>query len=141
MLRMSKLADYAFIILTQMSGDILHTWSAASLSQSTTLPLPTVAKLMKLLAKSGIVKPQRGASGGYVLSRPPFEISIADIIEAVDGPISLTECAGMAVGKTVCDCAVAVCPIKQSWTRVNTAIRRSLEIVYLSDLAPSEEAA
>ena len=141
MLRMSKLADYAFIILTQMSGDILHTWSAASLSQNTTLPLPTVAKLMKLLAKSGIVKPQRGASGGYLLSRPAFEISIADIIETVDGPISLTECAGMAVGKTVCDCAVSVCPVKQSWGRVNAAIRRSLEIVYLSDLAPSKEAA
>jgi len=141
MLRMSKLADYAFIILARMSAEKTHTWSAACLSNATTLPLPTVAKLMKLLAKGGIVIPQRGAAGGYVLSRLPAEISIADIIEAVDGPISLTECAGVALGKTECDCAVAVCPIKENWGRVNTAIRRSLEIVFLSDLAPADEAA
>jgi len=76
-----------------------------------------------------------------MLSRLPSEISIADIIEAVDGPISLTECAGIAVGRPVCDCAVSVCPIKQGWGRVNAAIRRSLEIVYLSDLVPSETVA
>jgi len=138
MLRMSKLADYAFIILTQMSADIHRTWSATNLSNETTLPLPTVAKLMKLLAKSAIVTAQRGATGGYLLSRPAFEISIVDIIEAVDGPISLTECAGKAAGKTVCDCAVSHCPIKEGWSHVNSAIRRSLKIVYLSDLAPTE---
>lgn len=137
MLRMSKLADYAFIILTRMSGNIEQVWSATTLSQETTLPLPTVAKLMKLLARSGIVSAQRGASGGYALARSPFEISIADIIEAVDGPITLTECAGIAAGKKECDCAVSFCPTRERWGRVNKAIRRSLEIVYLSDLAPT----
>ena len=138
MLRMSKLADYAFIILTQMSRESGQTWSASSLSQGTTLPLPTVAKLMKLLARSGIVAAQRGAAGGYHLAREAQTISIADIIEAVDGPISLTECAGKALGKTVCDCAVTSCPTKESWGRVNQAIRTSLEIVFLSDLVTTD---
>ncbi|MDD3181993.1 MAG: SUF system Fe-S cluster assembly regulator [Alphaproteobacteria bacterium] len=138
MLRMSKLADYAFIILTQMATNSGQTWSAASLSMETTLPLPTVAKLMKLLSKHDIVAAQRGASGGYRLSRFSNKISIANIIEAVDGPIRLTECAGVALGKEECDCAVDVCPIKEGWTVVNKAIRQSLEIVYLSDLAPTK---
>lgn len=134
MLRMSKLADYAFIILTQMATNPALTWSAASLSQETTLPLPTVAKLMKLLSKGEIVDAQRGATGGYRLAKASSKISIAKIIEAVDGPISLTECAGAALGKD-CDCAVDICPIKSGWTNVNNAIRHSLEGVYLSDLA------
>lgn len=141
MLRMSKLADYAFIILTQMATNVTQTWPATSLAQETTLPLPTVAKLMKLLSKHDLVSAQRGATGGYRLSRAPSEISIASIIEAVDGPISLTECAGVALGKEECDCAVEVCPIKEGWSRVNRAIRRSLEIVYLSDLAPTQATA
>ena len=136
MLRMSKLADYSFIILSHIAQRPDQTWSASALSQETTLPLPTVAKLMKLLAKNGIVHAQRGASGGYHLSRSACSISIADIIEAVDGPIRLTECAGIALGKSVCDCAVSVCPIKQNWARVNQTIRGSLEIVHLSDLVP-----
>lgn len=140
MLRMSKLADYAFIILTQMSQEREQMWSATALAQGTTLPLPTVAKLMKLLARAGLVTAQRGAMGGYTLSRSSHEISIADIIEAVDGPISLTECAGMALGKTECDCAVKECPIKQNWSRVNRAIRGSLEVVHLSDLAMQPDA-
>ncbi|MDD2324555.1 MAG: SUF system Fe-S cluster assembly regulator [Alphaproteobacteria bacterium] len=141
MLRMSKLADYAFIILTQMAQETGQTWPASVLAQETTLPLPTVAKLMKLLARSSIVTAQRGASGGYSLMRDPQTISIADIIEAVDGPISLTECAGKALGKPHCDCAVSKCPTKESWGRVNQAIRRSLEIVFLSDLIVTETAA
>ncbi|HAX91207.1 MAG TPA: SUF system Fe-S cluster assembly regulator, partial [Rhodospirillaceae bacterium] len=103
MLRMSKLADYAFILLSQMSLRENEMWSATALSLETQLPLPTVAKLMKLLARSSIVIAQRGAAGGYQLARAAKTISIAQIIEAVDGPIGLTECAGAAKkGKTKC---------------------------------------
>ena len=135
MLRMSKLADYAFILLSQMSAHEDRMWSAAALALETHLPLPTVAKLMKLLAKSGIVTAQRGATGGYHLAREAKTISIVQIIEAVDGPIGLTECAGMAMGKKVCDCAVPICPVRESWGRINTAIRGALEAVYLDELA------
>lgn len=136
MLRMSKLADYAFVILSCMTHRSEENWSASSLSGDTTLPLPTVAKLMKLLARGGIVEAQRGATGGYRLSRRPASISIAQIIEAVDGPIGLTECAGKATGKEDCDCAVqGGCPVRENWGRVNKAIRDALENVTLSQLA------
>ena len=142
MLRMSKLADYAFIILTQMSLRGEQKWSASTLATETTLPLPTVAKLMKLLAKNGIVLAHRGAAGGYSLSRKAKDISIAQIIEAVDGPIGLTECSGAAKGKTVCDCAVqTACPVREKWWRVNRALRGALEDVTLSDLAVLPESA
>lgn len=138
MLRMSKLADYAFVILSQMSLKPETNWSASALSSETTLPLPTVAKLMKLLARGKVVEAQRGATGGYRLARAPLDISIAHIIEAVDGPITLTECAGMATGKEHCDCAVqGACPVRENWRRVNTAIRSALESVTLSDLSSS----
>jgi len=142
MLRMSKLADYAFIILSQMMSAPEENWSASSLASATTLPLPTVAKLMKLLAKGSIVYAQRGASGGYRLMPAPEALSIAQIIEAVDGPISLTECAGKAVGKKVCDCAVGEeeCPVREGWTRVNRAIMQALDNVKLADLLPTSAA-
>jgi FeS assembly SUF system regulator len=135
MLRMSKLADYAFILLSQMSIHEDEMWSATALSLETHLPLPTVAKLMKLLSKNGIVTAQRGAAGGYHLARDAKTITIVQIIEAVDGPIGLTECAGMAMGKKVCDCAVTGCPVRESWGRINTVIRGALESVCLDDLA------
>ncbi len=141
MLRLSKLADYAFVILAQMTREPENNWSASSLAQVTTLPLPTVAKLMKLLARGGIVKAYRGASGGYRLATSAPEISITSIIETVDGPIKLTECAGQAVGKD-CGCAVNnKCPVRESWGRLNNAVRASLSDIYLSDITVLEETA
>jgi FeS assembly SUF system regulator len=134
---MSKLADYAFILLSQMALQEKSMWSAATLSLETQLPLPTVAKLMKLLAKGAIVRAQRGAAGGYTLARPAQTISIAQIIEAVDGPIGLTECAGSVRGKEICECLMPLCPVKDGWGRVNTALRGALESVALSDLVSS----
>lgn len=140
MLRMSKLADYAFILLSQMALQEKTVWSAATLSFETQLPLPTVAKLMKLLAKGAIVTAQRGAAGGYTLVRSAESISIAQIIEAVDGPIGLTECSGLTKGKEVCDCIMPFCPVKEGWGRVNKALRGALESVALSELvAPAPD--
>ncbi len=132
---MSKLADYAFVILSQMMEAPEENWSASALATSTTLPLPTVAKLMKLLAKGDLVMAQRGASGGYKLAKNFAACSIVQVIEAVDGPISLTECAGKAAGKKICDCAVGYqdCPVRESWGRVNRAIMEALEAVKLSE--------
>jgi len=131
MIRMSKLADYSFIILANMvNGQEAH-WAASDLAVQTTLPLPTVAKLMKVLAKAGIVNAQRGATGGYRLALPPNNISIARIIEAVDGPIALTDC----VDEGEPDCAVqSLCPMHGGWNKINSAVRFALESVFLSDL-------
>lgn len=137
---MSKLADYAFIILTQMMTAPEANWSASALATATTLPLPTVAKLMKLLAKGEIVLAHRGASGGYRLAGAAQDVSIVTVIEAVDGPIGLTECAGKAKGNEKCDCAIGLsCPVRERWSRVNRAIMEALEHVKLADFVPHED--
>ncbi len=131
MIRMSKLADYSFVILNQMMSAGGEPSSASDLATKTTLPLPTVAKLMKMLAKNGLVTAHRGATGGYRLALPPESISIARIIEAVDGPITLTEC----VDETEPACAVQrYCPMYRGWGRVNEAMRHALENVFLADM-------
>lgn len=137
MLRMSKLADYAFIILAQMMVAPEENWAASALAEKTTLPLPTVAKLMKLLAKGQIVSAQRGASGGYRLAMNATCLSVVHVIEAVDGPISLTECSGDLIENHNCACAMGthVCPVKESWKRVNRAIMEALSTVKLSEFA------
>lgn len=130
MIRMSKLADYSFILLTQMVS-VDRSWAASELTELTTLPAPTVAKLMKVLAKGGVVTAQRGAAGGYRLAAAAKDISIAKIIEAVDGPIALTDC----VDKHQPDCAVqSLCPMHGGWNKVNKALRAGLESVSLADL-------
>jgi FeS assembly SUF system regulator len=131
MIRMSKLADYAFILLTQMLSDPQKAWAAGDLAEKTTLPAPTVAKLMKMLAKGGVVVAQRGAGGGYRLARGADSINLADIIESVDGPIALTDCAD--VEKTTKKCAVRVfCPMCNGWDIVNKNVRAALSDVSLA---------
>ncbi len=132
MIRLSKLADYAFILLTQMAMDAPKAAAASDLSASTQLPLPTVAKIMKMLAKGGVVTAQRGATGGYRLAASVTDTSIASIIEAVDGPIALTDCV-RGSGDQGC-AASGVCPMRQGWTKVNQAIKTGLEGVTLADL-------
>lgn len=136
MIRLSKLADYAFILLTQMAQEGEKSWAASTLSTQTTLPLPTVAKLMKLLAKGNIVLAQRGASGGYRLARDVKEIGIADVIEAVDGPISLTECVG---GCHPTCAAKKLCGMRSGWEKINEAVRASLASVTLEEIAPKRD--
>jgi len=132
MIRLSKLADYSFVLLSQMVRGEKDSWSASELSALTTLPLPTVAKLMKQLAKAGIVSGQRGSRGGYRLAAPADHISISRIVEAVDGPIALTDC----IDESEPDCAVmSSCPMHGGWERVNAAVRAALEEIFLSDLA------
>lgn len=131
MLRLSKLADYSFILLTQMVSGNDKSWSAAELAENTSLPQPTVAKIMKLLAKSDIVSAQRGASGGYRLAKAPEATTVADVIEAVDGPIALTGC----VNNKEPDCAAhSFCCMRGGWDKVNRATRDALATVSLDDL-------
>jgi FeS assembly SUF system regulator len=132
MLRISKLADYAVVVLAAMvgaQGD--ERLTAAGLSALTRLPEPTVAKVLKLLAKGGLVSSTRGASGGYVLERAAAKISVAEIIAAVDGPVSLTACVSGAEG--CCDYAGS-CLVRGRWDGVNVAIRTALENVTLQDM-------
>ncbi len=133
MIRMSKLADYSFILLTQMVSGDYPSWAASDLAEKTGLPGPTVAKIMKLLAKNGVVTAQRGSAGGYTLSGPAMTITVASVIEAIDGPIALTAC----VDEAEPDCvAHDFCPLHGGWDKVNQAVRQALVGVTLADMIP-----
>lgn len=131
MIRLSKLTDYAIVVMSEMARrlDMVHT--VAQLADRTGVPAPTVAKLMKSLTPAGLMVSHRGAAGGYALSRPAESITIADIVVALDGPIALTACVDGAEEA----CGVErLCPMRGNWEKINTAIRGALEQVSLADM-------
>ncbi len=130
MLRISKLTDYGTVLLAHLAAERDAVCSAAEVASSTGIAPPTVSKLLKSLGRSGLVTSTRGANGGYKLARDPGEISAADIIDALEGPVSITEC---SASDSQCE-HEGVCSVGGAWQRVNVAIRRALEDVSLSDL-------
>jgi len=130
MLKVNKLTDYATVVLISIARSHVVR-SSQHISERTGIPLPTVAKLMKNLNKAGLVRSQRGATGGYSLGRVAAEISLADVIQAVEGPIALTACADTSDQQ----CGIeSVCPVQGRWNRVNTAVREALSQVTLADM-------
>jgi FeS assembly SUF system regulator len=130
MIKLGRLTDYAVTLLAQMTGGD-KVWAASDLSERTGLPLPTTSKILKQLAKSGIVQTKRGAAGGYRLAKPAAAVTVAAIVEAMDGPIALTECTD--TGDHTCG-VESICPMSGHWNRVNRAIKRALEDVSLADM-------
>ncbi|MBS4074519.1 SUF system Fe-S cluster assembly regulator [Ameyamaea chiangmaiensis] len=129
MLKLSKLADYAVVILVRL-GQQDGVMASGMLSQVTGVREPTVAKILKILAARGIVQSQRGARGGYHLARPLGDISVARVISAMDGPIKLTGC----VDGHDCE-ASTLCGLCGNWDPVNLAIREALDRISLADMA------
>jgi FeS assembly SUF system regulator len=136
MLRISKLTDYATVILAHLAGDG-GLCTAVDLAERSHLNVTTVSKVLKELQRAGLVSSTRGSHGGYALARPAAEISAADIIDAVEGPVGLTECAANPGG---CDLEQS-CRVGHSWQRVNLAIRRALGNVSLTELASEDRSA
>jgi FeS assembly SUF system regulator len=132
MLRISRLTDYATVILASLADGGLA--SAADIAERTRIGLPTVSKLLKGLQHAGLVRSVRGAHGGYQLTRPASAINAGEIIDAVEGPIALTECAG---GAGHCELE-ANCLVGHGWQRISRAIRRALVDVSLEELARHE---
>lgn len=131
MLRLSKLTDYGTVIMTHMARDPVRTYNAAELAAAIGVALPTAAKILKTLVKGGLLVSVRGAKGGYLLSRSPGDISIARIIEAMEGPIGMTEC-----GVTAGLCAQeGYCSIRANWQRINQVIRFALDHMTLAQMA------
>ena len=133
MVRLGKLTDYGLVLMTciaRSEGAPLRT--ARELAQESRLPLSTVSKLLKELLQSGLLVSHRGIRGGYVLARPPQEISVLEIIAAMEGPMALTECSTEVSG--LCNLESG-CPIKSNQQIINQAIRGVLEKVTLFDLA------
>ncbi|HEY8521671.1 MAG TPA: SUF system Fe-S cluster assembly regulator [Gammaproteobacteria bacterium] len=135
MLRISKLTDYGTMVLAQLASKERGLTTAGELAVATHLGLATVSKLLKSLAHAGLVVSERGARGGYALARPPEAISAADIIDALEGPVTLTECSS---GQGTCDLE-SHCRVGMAWQRINLTIRRALEQVTLADLQSREE--
>lgn len=133
MLRISKLTDYGTVLLAHLAANPASVCSAADVALKTGIAVPTVSKLLKSLAKAGLVISTRGASGGYRLARSPQQISATDIIDALEGPVSITECSS---AESLC-AHESVCSVGGAWQRVNIAIRRALDDVTLSELLRS----
>jgi len=131
LIRLTNLADYAVVVMTAAARAPALV-SAAQVAGATGIPAPTVAKLMGTLARAGLLASSRGVAGGFALARPAAAISIAAIVEAVDGPIALTNCGS---GETS-DCTLhGSCSVRPHWGPINAAVRGALVAVTLAELA------
>lgn len=130
MLRISKLTDYGTVLLAHLATNREAVCSATDVANATGIAVPTVSKLLKSLGRCGLVTSTRGTNGGYKLARDPRDISAADIIDALEGPVSITEC---SASDSQCE-HEGVCSVGGAWQQVNVAIRRALDDVSLRDL-------
>ncbi|GAA0266067.1 SUF system Fe-S cluster assembly regulator [Alteraurantiacibacter aestuarii] len=132
-MRLSSMADYAVVTMCAAARHCgFARVSASDLAEETGLPLPTVQKLVSALSKAGLLKSMRGSGGGIKLARPAAAISLADIVEAIEGPIALTAC--VEAGRH--DCALeAKCSVRPHWGVVNQALHGALDNVKLNQLA------
>src|SRR5512135_782458 len=137
MLRISKLTDYGTVILACLAATPERRLTASELAERTRLALPTVSKLLKSFHRAGLLTSTRGARGGYQLARPAAAISAAAIIDAIEGPVAITECSGQ---HSTCEHETS-CSTGGAWQRINGAIRRSLDEISLAQLSGQEAVA
>ncbi len=138
MIRITKQTDYGILLLTRLAGDPGRLFTAPELAIEATLPLPMVSKILKALARQGLLSSQRGVKGGYCLAAPAEEISVARVIEAIEGPIGITECIEEAPG----ECGLAeVCSVRSNWNRINRAIREALAQISLAEMGANSGSA
>lgn len=130
MLRMSKLTDYGTVVMTSMARAPDHVYSAANLAVQTGLALPTVSKVLKTLTRARLLISVRGAKGGYTLARTPREISIAQVINAMEGPIGMTEC-GSVPGLCLVESG---CAVRANWQRINQMVLQALDRITLEQM-------
>ena len=136
MFRLSKLTDYGIVILAHLAeesrrtGGARETHNARELAEAVSLPVPVVSKVLKLLARAGALDSQRGAHGGYALARRPEELTVAEMIAALEGPVAMTEC---TVAPLVC-AHEGSCAVKGPWQVINQVVQGALEGVTLADL-------
>lgn len=131
MMRINKLTDYGIVVMTEiatMKSDTVHT--AKVISQRTKIPLPTVTRLLKTLSNEGLLDSQRGSQGGYSLSESASTISVASIIESIEGPIALTECS-----TNECACSYeSSCNVELPWQKINNTVKTALEKISLAEM-------
>jgi len=131
MIRMTRLTDYGIMLLTLFARDEKHPMkSARDLSEEAKLPPPTVSKILKLLAKHGLLEAHRGVRGGFTLSRKPDAITMATVINALEGPIGVTDCCAPAS-----DCGIEnSCIVKSNWMKINRVVFGALDRITLAEM-------
>jgi FeS assembly SUF system regulator len=135
MIRLNRETDYGVGILTLMAQEPADRFNAAALAEARGLPQPIVSKILKHLARSGLLVSYRGAKGGYGLARDPAEISIAEIIAVLEGPIALTDC--IEDGQQACQYG-SQCNISGVWGRINDAVQQTLSQITLAEMAAAD---
>lgn len=131
MLRITKQTDYAIVLMTQLAGRREGVQNARDLARVVNLPLPTVSKILKAMTRAALVVSHRGVKGGYSLAKDPKDITIADLVEALEGPIAITECLDEINSDCDIECS---CPTRTNWQRVNNAVRGALAAIPLSEM-------
>jgi FeS assembly SUF system regulator len=131
MLKITRLSDYAVAVLGQLANSEAGVHTAKGLAERTGLPLPAVSKILKSLARSKVVDSQRGVQGGYRLARQASRVSVAEVIEAVEGPVALTDCGDDS--NSECE-FTGQCSVKANWLRINQVVRRALSNISVQDM-------
>ncbi len=136
MLRITRQTDYGIVLLTQYVGRAPGaSFAAKDLASLTRLPVPMVSKILKLLAKDGLLESQRGAKGGYSLAVPPTNISVARVIAALEGPISMTHCVSVDDRGRETECEnTEHCPVRPNWQRINQVVQDALARVTIAEM-------
>ena len=133
MLKITRQTDYAVMILTRIAQEpASRIHNARDLSDETEVPLPTTSKILKFLAREELLVSQRGVKGGYRLARPATDVTVAEVIRAIEGPVAITECVEAAPGD--CD-KESWCPVRSNWQMINDAVEGALEGITLDRMA------
>jgi FeS assembly SUF system regulator len=132
MLRISKMTDYAVVLATHLAAaEGPH--AARDLAVQTQIPEPTASKVLRKLTRAGVVMSHRGAKGGYALARSPRKIGVNEVIEAIEGPIAVTECSDETTD-SLCEYETN-CGVRANWQRINLAVHKALSEITLADMA------
>lgn len=136
MIKLGKMTDYAVVILSEIArAGQDNVVKVSSLVETTGLSKTTIAKLTKILVKGKILTSSRGMLGGYALAMPPHEITMKDVITAVEGPVALTSC----LDHTSTNCLIQnVCQVRGNWEKVNNEIIESLQRVTIADMTTNK---
>lgn len=131
MIRMTRLTDYGIMLLTVFARDGRKPMkSARDLAAEAKLPLPTVSKILKLLARHGLLEAHRGVRGGFTLSRKAEAITMAEVINALEGPIGVTDCCAPSS-----DCGIEKsCIVKSNWMKINRVVLEALDRITLAEM-------
>ena len=132
MIRLSKLADYGIVIATHLARQPERQQTATDIATATAVPQAMTSKVLKLLTRADLLTSHRGSHGGYSLARAAALVSVAEVVEALDGPIAITSCTEPTPG----DCSIlTLCPARANWEWINRAIRDALDEVSLDEMA------